>query len=217
MPASKYRISPGQALLILLDHHRNLAGSERALIKYKRLYFKGMTLNDLNDLACDPILANYIISKDPETIDQDPTRRYFETHFAYESIIDGLDKISVDDLRKHVDNLKGLLGEENLSSTMARLNDPAFQETTLGEYNQYKQQIENGSLFKHLGSEDKEKIQLLLSSWLYGVVNAWQTEMPLNVYGRGFYGTKARGRKEVPLEKLVKHRHFGLMKNHMPL
>ena len=99
-------ISPGQGLLLLMNHYKN---NERKTEQLKKLYLSGATdaskKQKIKSLLNDKILIGYKISYDAKVINDDPTRRYFETHLCYESLKNGLDKISIAELTSHTEQL----------------------------------------------------------------------------------------------------------------
>ena len=78
---TKTVISPGQGLLLLIDHYKaDLATVDQL----KRLYLSGAVTptnkQAIVALMTDPVLSSYRVSFDKRTINEDPSRRYFETH-----------------------------------------------------------------------------------------------------------------------------------------
>src|SRR5579864_1323204 len=87
------RISVGQALLFLIRKYQT-AGIDCEFIK--KLYLsdvktpeaRELLANLLAELNQDPdFSSHYIISFDPKIKDEDPSRRYFETHLAMQTLI----------------------------------------------------------------------------------------------------------------------------------
>src|SRR5438128_1292501 len=100
----KIRLSPGQAILILIEKYRNklttllknpektvfineqIKNLESYLEKLYLLYLSGIKSeedsSEFRKAMADESLQKYIIVYDYEEIDNDPTRRYFETHLA---------------------------------------------------------------------------------------------------------------------------------------
>ncbi|MCW8483823.1 hypothetical protein OQJ14_10665 [Fluoribacter dumoffii] len=81
------KISVGQALLILLAKNRDNGDKYNQL---KHLYLAGAkdeeTRAAIDAYLQDPALEDYEISKAPKDINRDSSRRYFETHLAYETL-----------------------------------------------------------------------------------------------------------------------------------
>lgn len=83
-------ISVGQALLILIDENMKITPSSAYLSKLKNLYFSGFKTPEdfilLEEIKKDPLLQGYQISTSSDVINEDASRRYFETHLAFESM-----------------------------------------------------------------------------------------------------------------------------------
>jgi len=79
----KIVISPGQGLLLLMDIYKN---EPEKLIILKQLYLVGAEDNasnyDIREFLKDDKLAQYQVSFDNQVINDDSSRRYFETHLA---------------------------------------------------------------------------------------------------------------------------------------
>lgn len=108
----KVIISPGQALLLLMDAEP--VGSEK--FQYlAQLYLSGAETEhkreEMLDLFQDASLASYEVSLSARSISEDATRRYFETHLAYQTLSKKLDVISGDDLRTYAETTQSMLKE----------------------------------------------------------------------------------------------------------
>lgn len=103
-------ISPGQALLVLIDHYKLDKSKTQRL---EKLYLCGAGSDEdraeMVELFKDPCLSDHQINYDSATINDDPTRRYFETHLAYQTLTQGLDDIDVSELKEQLASLKQLL------------------------------------------------------------------------------------------------------------
>ena len=110
MPKYSPTISPGQGLLLLIDHCKN---DPIKVDKLKKLYLSGAETTadaeEIKALLKDPVLSSYKVSFEATTINEDATRRYFETHLAYESLTHGLSKIDHGELKAHADNLFAMI------------------------------------------------------------------------------------------------------------
>lgn len=220
MPFIKLTISPGQALLLLIDHYKN---DTSKLNELKKLYLSGPQNHDdfdkIQSLFSHRILSSYQIDFDPMTISEDATRRYFETHLAYESLAHGLDKINISDLKQHVDNLYGLLcaGDkyeiEHVLQGEVRLSDPVVYK----EYSDYLKKLRTKQLFPQFSDEQREKIELLVKSSFLGVANAWYNILPLDIYDTGIYSETERGRLILDEQDSTRSQNLGLIKSSMPI
>lgn len=225
-------LSIGQTILLLIDHYKN----QQAIIAVlKQLYIQGITMSvelaKIQQLFEESGLAKeYKISYSEETIDEDVSRRYFETHLAFETLIDSLDQLDIDDIKKHYASLYNALPEEirykydhYITGTLSPKDDPFAM-----EYTNAFLKIKTQKNYNSLSQNQKEKLIFLTKcSWL-GVLHAKMPDVPLNLYGTGFFSEQNRGRiaKQKPdlltsnffAQKLPYHsNHFGLMKNYMPV
>jgi hypothetical protein len=216
----KPTISLGQGLLLLMDHYRNDAIK---ITQLKKLYLSGVetqaAANEVIALLHDPLLSSYTISYDAKMINNDPTRRYFETHLAYESLTAGLSKIKYNDLKNHVENLYGLLPPDKQAG-VAHILEGRFKpedSNLFKEYADYINKIKSMELFSHLSDIEALKIELLVKSTFLAVVNAWYVPMPLPIYGIGIFAEQNRGKVMPADQATTRNHHLGLMKGHMPL
>ena len=218
-------ISPGQGLLMLIEHYKDNAPNVAQL---KKLYLSGAedldAVEQVRALLRDDALSGYNVLYDAKTINNDPTRRHFETHLAYEALTHNLDAIRVDDLREHLDAIIALLpqgktGEfflEYMASFLEgeyRNYDPVVEI----EFANYIKKIKNGTLFKGLSPDNKEKIELLVKS-AFVAINAMEFAVfPMDIYGSGDFDKHYRGKIAIAGQKTTRNAHLGLMKGHMPL
>ncbi len=220
MPKYSPTISPSQGLLILIDYYKDEPVKVATL---KKLYLSGAETsadaNEIKSLLKDPLLSSYKVSFDANTINEDATRRYFETHLAYESLTHGLKKIALEDLKTHTDNLFAMIPDEGKLEIAHVLNGETIQkdDNLFKEYADYINKIRTGKMFSDLSAEEKEKVELLAKSSFLGVVNAWYVTMPLDIYGKGIYSEANKGKKMVKGQGSTRNQNLGLMKGHMPL
>lgn len=124
-------ISVGQALLHLMKEYENDIEIRKDL---EELYLVGANSEEntkkINTYLQDEKLKNYIVSKDPHVINEDPTRRYFETHLSEETLIDTLDDVDKEALQRHVNNLYNLIPEIEINKK------PYIQDVIDGKYDQ---------------------------------------------------------------------------------
>jgi len=101
-------ISVGQALLLLIDQNQNVDDEKTSQLK--RLYLEGFkTPADkqlLTEWLNDPILEDYHVSKAPAAINNDASRRYFETHLSINSSHAALEQADLEQLRAHYQSVK---------------------------------------------------------------------------------------------------------------
>lgn len=185
------KITVGQALLILLAKYRNNAEKSNEL---KHLYLAGAK-NETTQLAIDtylkdPALSGFQISRAPEDITHDSTRRYFETHLAYETLSSKLDKLTLAEINQHLDAVKGtaycsyadlyeevLQGEYSPSDAIER------------EYADYLTKLQKKEIFSEFTEEQRQKISAIVSTAFVAMIIASQGPhlLPLDIYGEGVY------------------------------
>ena len=100
MPINKPKITPGQGLLLLLEYYQD---DSKKLIQLKKLYLSGAKDVERCIELCDamldePLLEIYDIAIDEKSIDSDPSRRYFETHLAYQTLKHQLGNVDIHDI-----------------------------------------------------------------------------------------------------------------------
>ena len=217
----KNTISPGQGLLILIDHYKS---DPVHVDELKKLYLSGaQNKSDLKKIKIaltDVVLSNYMISYEIDIIDNDPTRRYFETQLAYETLKNVLPEIRRTGLKSQLQQLMMITPAYKLSSILPvlhgelRVGDPDLEK----EYSDYTSRIVKGNIFGKLPLVDKEKILLLIKISFLGVIIAREySDLPLNIYGKGIFSTANRGKILARNRILTRNQHYGLMKGHMPL
>lgn len=220
MPKYSPTISPGQGLLLLIDHYKN---DPTKVDRLKKLYLSGAEATadaeEIKELLKDPVLSSYKVSFEATTINEDATRRYFETHLAYESLTHGLSKIDHGELKAHADNLYAMIPADKKAGIEHVLNGEfrPKDNNLFKEYADYINKIRRGEMFPDLSAPEREKVELLVKSSFLGVVNAWYTPMPLNIYGTGIYSEKNKGKEIVKGQDATRNQNLGLMKGHMPL
>ncbi|OGT52494.1 MAG: hypothetical protein A3E84_03190 [Gammaproteobacteria bacterium RIFCSPHIGHO2_12_FULL_42_13] len=218
-------ISFGQALLLLMDHHR---GDKELLAKIKRLYLLGIpnqpadsdvSRQFMRALLNDDVLQDYQISVDPDVISEDSSRRLFETHLAFETLKAVITRLNRVDVVSHYTALYAMLP----ISSQAAFNGYFTGSAPAGvatEFADAVSQLHVNPHFKIFSPTDLNKMELLLRIGLLGVIIARIFDLPLDIYGRGFFSLAARGRtvKEPPTVAVGRLTTLsrGLMKSYMP-
>lgn len=67
----------------------------------------------LNELLDDPLLANYHVSDNKKDINNDPVRRYFESHLCHNTLKTSLDNLDAELLEDHYQAILGRIPEED--------------------------------------------------------------------------------------------------------
>lgn len=164
-------ISIGQALLILIDKNANIAPASFYLKQLKNLYFSGFKTPEdfswLEKIKQDPFLHGYQISTSPEVINEDASRRYFETHLAFKSMQYKIKNFSLNLAKLHYENIKAAFKDLG-----GDLDDAAFKKTghkiIVRDYaaeliNRKKKGLNPEDLIKGLSKREQETIDRLFS------------------------------------------------------
>lgn len=225
-------VSFGQALLLLIENHGH---DPKITDKLRKMYLRGVQdpseIKEVYTLFLKCGLSDkYEISCDPDVINEDPSRRYFETHLAFETLSNSLNDLPLEILQLYFDRLHDTLIDEWRDKFDAYLNgsrsssDNKFAE----EYVDAFEKVQTNETYDLLSAQQKQKIILLLKcSWL-AVMHAEAKLVPLNIYGTGFFAEQNRGRiakvnagtlsSQYCADKIPYFsQHFGLMKSYMPV
>ncbi|VEB35035.1 hypothetical protein [Legionella cherrii] len=194
------KISVGQALLMLLAKYHD---DKDKFNELKHLYLAGAKNEDTRsaiDLYLkDSALAGFQISKSPEDINNDSSRRYFETHLAYETLSSQLGQFTLDEMSQHLEAIKGTayssyagLYEEVLRGEYAPSDD------TEHEYADYLTKLRNKEIFGQFSDEQRQKIIEIVSSAFVAMIIASQGPhlLPLDIYHEDIYLDRGKVAKE---------------------
>lgn len=221
-------ITPGQGLLLLLKHHKDDRNTFQNIAK---LYLTGAD-NKTHDLEiCDlllnsPLLKKYNICLNATAIDSDPTRRYFETHLAYETVqanIHALPNSELIAMSTRMSKWMHPLSFEKYSQTLSDLvemrtpsSKHIFKETL--QFAGYIQRLSTNTIFTQLPNQERKNLENLIFAIYVGLINSWEkTNMPLNIY-KTYDQFVNKGKKANHANKTVLgEHHMGLLKSHMPL
>ncbi len=213
----KQIITPGQALLLLIDHYQH---DPNKLLILKKLYLSGVQSDQdtitLNNFFSEPLLEAYDITRNMHDINNDSSRRYFETHLAYETLRNQLANLSITDLKSH----NGLLGTQLYSLPPDDLVDAVDTLNGIGEDDEYAysiSRVQKGEVFTDFLPEEQKKIGLLLKISFLGINHAYYNNPPINIYGKGIFSEDERGKKLTPQQGSTRNASFGLLKGEMPI
>ena len=218
---SKQIISPGQALLLLIDRYKQ---HSTKVAELKEFYLCGVKnrreMRRIWELFRDDALLAYDVSFSNKTINDDPTRRYFETHLAYETLKDNLCHISIDDLKAHDKALRNI-PKRNIDADIADVMTGQFEEShdEYGKENaDYISKLRKKKIFSQFSYNNRVKIEYLVKNVFLGVINARiDRNLPLPIYDIGIFSEINRGKIELCNQTTTRSQHLGLMKGHMPL
>lgn len=219
----KVTISVGQALLMLLDKHKNLPTDK--LYELKELYLCG-AINDKNKLLLeeylqDPILADYTICKDSTVINEDPTRRYFETHLAHHTLrnqISSVSSVTLRILEVHLEILS--LGKIN-AATKKIMDNIASGNTaeTAGidfEYAELVRQLQTQTFINELTEKENRKLRFYVKLSMHCLMLLEMIDLPIDIYHKSFFKKERRGRMRKQDQESCRSANRGIMKSYMP-
>ena len=223
--ARKIVISPAQALLILIDHYKL---DERRMMRLKRFFLAGATTlsesMEIQSLIEDPLLEAYDVSYSPQVINNDATRRYFETHLAYNTLKCGLELFEITELTAYFAELNDLVDRSRLDAKQCQLIDDVINgravskgDNTDKEYSHYIEKLKAGKIFSDFSPDERDKIILFVQSAYIGIVITLSTNLPLNIYGQGQFSKEFRGKMLVTKQDSTRSQNLGLLKGYMPL
>lgn len=233
----KLKLSPGQALLIVIEKYkkrisknsRNLNEEEITKIKdyIKRLcllYLSGVESEEdrqvFKKAMEDKVLSGYYLSYDYDTIDEDPTRRYFETHLSALTLKYSLDKLNLKDLGDYYKLIYAVLpAAEKIDINQALKYSTADLTGSFTEYISILKNLNPSLLNEQISAIDQDKMRLLIEYALLGVraVNNSPIRFPLDIYGLGLFYKENRGLKHKAWQYNVNSSNLGIMKSYMPL
>lgn len=105
-------ISIGQALLILIEENKHT--NPNYVKQLKKLYFLGFKTKadfiQLEKIKQDPLLHTYQLCKAPEVINEDASRRYFETHLCFATLKNKIKAFPLDLAKSHYESIRDAFG-----------------------------------------------------------------------------------------------------------
>lgn len=220
-------ISVGQAILMMIKHFQNQPVMKNLLI---RLYINGINTAQSLELFKEQFeqvgfAQEYEICTDQHVINEDPTRRYFETHLAFETLKNSINQLELHSLDHFCNSLHSAMTteqrekiEQYFSGELCASDDPFAR-----EYLDAFKKIASDESYACFDDIQKNKLKQLLKCAWYSILVA--RSMPLNLYGVGLFSDTARGRiaKPAPDAKVISRstkclsQHFGLLKSYMPV
>lgn len=126
----------------------------------------------IDQLLKDPLLSPYTVSKAHQVIDKDPTRRYFETHLAYETLQLQLKSLNATKLEEMISNCLSLAEkadvEKKCENNINFLFNAAFGKShyyrshTAYEFSEAVKLVNTHEHFKVFSAKDQLKLTYLL-------------------------------------------------------
>lgn len=213
------QISVGQALLILLEKYRDDPAKYSEL---RHLYLSGAksqhSKEAIESYLTSPFLTMYSISKAPEIINQDSSRRYFETCLAFETLKHQLNNFSQSELDQHLEAVKktapakwGELYNDILAGYVTKSED-----NTRLEYADYLLKLKKGEIFSEFSEVQRIQIATLVSAAFVGMIIASQGShlLPLDIYGSGIFTQRG---KEEKIDPPLNSSALGILQNTDPV
>lgn len=224
----KIIISPAQAVLMLIDRNQNDPDLVR---KLSEILLSGISTDEdrefLNQQLNNPLFHDYKVRFDYRTINEDPVKRYFETHLAYHTLRNKLGNLDVDLLRKQFEAVKNITFKKIVERLLPHAIPLIYKEINAAlhgrsknnnEYSAAFNAIQQGSMYADFSEEEKEKILMLIQSALLSTFSGKLNFLPVDIYGTGLFTEEIRGRrKHDDTQKEVGSRNIGLLKSYMPL
>ena len=156
----KPTITPGQGLLLLIQHYQD---DFNKVTQLKKLYLRGACDGDSCIDLCsflleEPLLGDYELVIDEHSINADPSRRYFETHLAYETLQHQLPNMGLLTLRYYYIDSSALVNQKISKHKLRTINEvfkgeclePSFHTKENRQINAYIKRIKEGSIFQEL-------------------------------------------------------------------
>lgn len=230
----KFTISTSQAFLLLLSKYRNDKVKKAEL---EEMYLLGRTPDNataFDHWLKDAALTGYKIDSSFTATNNDPTRRYFETHLAHQTRLSALDQLELRQLTQYQAALYGILptaesAQANQMDDYRAVYDKIVDLNTPLEPNspliiqEYRDILLRVQEDKKLDAVQREKAEILIKCVLLGTLNAtaYNASLPLKIYGKGIYSPEQRGKvdktKEDVSQYQARSQHLGIMKSYMPL
>lgn len=224
------KLSVGQALLILLDLYQD----EPEFDQLKRLYLSGakdtQSLKLIKDyLDANKELINFYLDKyeltraevafDAQTINNDDSRRYFETHLAYETLKQSIKRFSLVDINQYLHWMTHLVPDEFNELWNFVIIDHNGTTNTEREYSYFLSKLENNEIFTNpdFSAEERKKIASVISSCFVAIVltSDFPGLFPLDIYTEGIYEERGKVNKKMPRNSATQA--YGLLKSYSPL
>lgn len=221
-------ISVGQALLLLMDPYEK---KPEQLEELKKLYLSG-AVNDearrrIHEYLQDPILKNYAISAEPAVINEDPSRRFFETNLCYRTLLDDVGRVS----EPLLEGLMNFVSEELHEEKSRAESEAIFQgrvslEKRKSRHNEVLldvlHRVNKDPIFYKLASSSHQtrlKNTMKLFSSILLIPDHVEDLLPLDIYHlpTGPFSSHIRGRTRVDAGKSTLSSHMGVIRPYQPV
>lgn len=224
-------LSIGEGLLLVLDVYRKAKVEKIQIEKLYKLYLEGsrteesmLFLKELKEVLTD---KKYTVNSDPKTINDDPTRRYFETQLAYYLLQNNAEDLEHQELGEFTQNLKTrLFALPNAKEHQPKVNDILSGNMRSKLLNKYEKEYAEliSKLIRHnfygLSAKACENLLQIARGTILATLNTQlDSSMPVDIYEDSIFtmGMDGRGRIMKKPQDLVKTTAKGLMKSSLPL
>ena len=228
-----------QALTLLAQKYRN---NRTMLSMIASIYLSGVTSQQdsqkLIYLLKDKHLQDYKVMLTRHHINNDPVRRYFESHLAHETLAMSLDDLNLNSMNYHYEEVCNEIKTYHLWQKYNSMLDPPEEGAHC--FNIRMENLEGMRILKKSTSyeslsptqiENKQESDVILTlrktkmlefakisyaSWF--LANMRGADLPLNLYDpdTGHYSDLDRGRKS-KRGQTVQSQTLGIMRSYMPL
>lgn len=234
----KVTLSVGEGLLLALDACKKVNIDKITLDELNKLYLEGVKTDEDKEFikSLEEILVekDYIVSSDPKVINDDPTRRYFETNLAYHILQNNAESLSHEKLNEFNKNLKDRFFSLPKVGRKLRANIEQIFKGKMNKISKMNQQImgtldmEYTEQYHKFLSHDYyglsetvcENLYAVASSTFLGVLHTkYDDKLSIDVYSDSIFDMDMGGRGRIVKKdnEQVKTTAKGLMKSTSPL
>lgn len=228
----KVVLSVGESLLFVLDICKKEKIDPSIIDQLNRLYIEGIKtdkdklyIRKIKEILAD---KNFVVKSDAKTINDDPSRRYFETNLAYHILKNKTELLDHSELEKFTKKLKNRLlslPSSNLSLHMLVEKiltgdmDKHVLNTYQMEYSELTHKLLTNNFYGLSEISCKNLYQIACSTILATLNTQFDQSMPADIYSDSIFtmGMDGRGRVVKPYHQEVKTTAKGLMKSISPL
>jgi hypothetical protein len=226
-------LSISESILLAIDAYKKAKVGTSSLLKLYMLYIEGVkTVVDQTLISqINKVLTakNYTVSADPRTINEDPTKRFFETYLAYYLLKNNAAELDHQELEQFTTNIKNrllALPEKEDSHTKLKVEnilEGNVKEKKLTKYEkEYAEliaQLTKNKFYKLPAKACKNLLQIAAGVSFSTLNTQVDSSMPVDIYADSVFtmGMDGRGRINKKGNDNVKTTAKGLMKSTTPL
>lgn len=229
---SEIVLSVGESLLLILDACKKAKVDELTTNTLNRLYLEGIKTDADRELVRQLTIIfrdkNYTVKSDPKIINEDATKRYFETHLAYHILQNNAAALDNEELKNFSQNLKKRLfslpgADRDFLKKVDKILNGDVDKKLLNKYELEYAELANKLLkkdFYGLSEEACENLYEIACSTVLATLNTQiDKSMPIDIYSDSIFtmGMDGRGRIVKACNDNVRTTAKGLMKSTSPL